>query len=702
MALFYGGTMVEFILGGDCETRSLKNLPEVGVHLYARHPYTKILVFSYTFDHAKTLQRWRPWLGQKIPSDFLDALHMLSKGKGEFRGWNAGSFERNIIAEILGIEIPPEMFHDTMIRARSMALPGSLELCAKALDMPIKKGDDYLMRKWCALQKDGTWADDPIEYEGLCDYCDDDVRSEAGIANLVRPLSPEERTDYAVNERINDRGLLVDISLARAAQRYAKEELADICSELNIITRGVVTSPKQYVRIKKWLAENLPEELQFVVEPDENGKVSFDARVREDLLGADYEDVLVGELRDFVELVHDGGKASTSKFKAMEARADKDQRVRGAYSLNGAAQTGRFSSSGLQVHNFIRAGLPNIEDVVESILRGDDPDTLIRLASYDADGGLAFTDRKRKERIKKPYNILTILSRTLRPAIIAPKGKVLVWRDWSSIEARMLPWLSLQNSASQVLDLFASGADVYKHQASMSFGVPYDDVTDIMRQGGKVQILSFGFGGGAGAGMRMARNYGLEIDTATADNWKEMWRQTNPWAKKFWSELEIAAFQAVAHPDTVYTAGRVQYLCTLDTLWCLLPSGRMICYPFPRIVNLPGRWGDCDTVTAMKGSFHPKKGTNFWPRMKLWGGFQAENVTQAEAASILRYSLRELDFNGWPIVGHTHDEIVEEVDEDEEEQALLVMKDIMENPPQHIFAGLPLASEAGSGYAYGK
>lgn len=695
------------ILNLDFETRSAIDLTKVGAHIYAGHQSTRVLCASYSFDAGHTVKRWPVWIRDaRMPEDLYDALLTYEV---EIQAWNA-NFERLILRDVLKIDIIPERFHCTMIRARSMALPGSLELCARALEMPWKKGDDSLMRKWCAPLEDGSWADDLLEYDRLCDYCDDDVRTEAGLGRVLRELSADERADYAVNERINDRGIMVDISLARAAQHYAKDELADICEQLNTITQGVVTSPKQYARIKDWLKVRLPSEVMFILDPDEEtGKVSFDAAARDEILGRDYEDVFTGPVRDLVELVHDGGKASVSKFATMQARAGADQRVRGAYNLNGAGQTGRYSSSGLQVHNYIRASLPNIEDVVEAILLRVPRQDLIRAASFDADGGLAFTDTKRRERIRRPFNVLTTLSRTLRPSLIAPPGKILVWRDWSAIEARVLPWLSqvpmltLQNSASDVLNVFRSGKDIYRRQAMMSFGVGTEaEVTDLQRQGGKVQILSFGYGGGAGAGMRMARTYGLDIDKTTADEWKKSWRQTNPWAEPFWAKLEVAAFKAVQHPETVFKAGRVEYFCSKDMLWCMLPSGRMIAYPFPETITEPGRWGDTDTVVCMKASYHPKKGTNYWPTMRLWGGFQAENITQAEAATLLRWSLREIDANGWPVIGHTHDEIVLEVDEDEEDEAQAVLKDIMDNPPREIFGDLPLASEGRSGFAYGK
>jgi hypothetical protein len=48
------------------------------------------------------------------------------------------------------------------------------------------------------------------------------------IAQAQRPLSAEELDDYHVNERINDRGVLLDRPLALAAVRYAEAEMVEI------------------------------------------------------------------------------------------------------------------------------------------------------------------------------------------------------------------------------------------------------------------------------------------------------------------------------------------------------------------------------------------------------------------------------------------------------------------------------------------
>lgn len=683
----------------DLETRAVVDLALVGAYVYARHKMTRALCARYSLDAGRTIKYWRIWKGELMPKDLAIAL---ADPNCIIHAWNA-AFERLILKYVLRMKIPIERFHCTMACAKSMALPGKLELCARALEMPVQKADNRIMLKWCKPLKDGGWADDPKEYEELVEYCGVDVATECGIGGLIRDLSVEEWRDYHINEAINDRGIPVDLELARAAQHYARDELAEICERLNTITKGKVTSPKQFAKIKDWLAEALPDELYETLFLDDEGepkeKVSFDSAAREELLSDDNAEILVGPTRDFVELIHDGGRASTSKFAAMLARGVNEGRVYGSSVFNGAGQTGRFSSTGVQTHNLIRDKLENIEAVIEGILNRVPKDKLIDIASYRPDGSFVFD---RDAPLEQPYNILTILSRTLRPSIVADEGKTFVWGDWKSIEAVTLPWLSQDNSANELLEYFSSGKDIYIRQAALTYGVSESAVTKAQRQnGGKVPILSFGFGGGAGAIMRMARAYDVEMDPTTADILKVAWRQSNPWAPRFWSALEIAAYQAVRKPDTVFSAGRVKYMMTCDVLWCWLPSGRMLAYPFARISSETNQWGEQqEVVTCMKGSFHPKKGSNYWPRMKLWGGIQAENVTQAEAASVLRWARREIFDNDWPQIADTHDEILLEVLDDEVDEAKTVLKDIMITGSP-CFNGLPLLTDIKSGLVYG-
>lgn len=679
------------ILNLDFETGATIDLTTHGAYIYAQHPETHVLCASYSLDGGATIKRWRPWRDEVMPADLAAAL---DDPDCEIHAWNA-AFERLILWYVIKRKIPIRRFRCSMARARSMALPGKLELAAKALRIPQQKGSTAIMLKWCKPLPNGDWASDENEYDELCEYCDGDVLTEIGIASMLRPLSDEENEDYWINEEINDRGLPLDMDLVRAAQKYAADETAEINLRIAMLTSNVVTTVKQHKRIKDWIMPRLPP--GYELKP-RKGKLSFDRNVREFYLSVENEDVITGDIREFIQLVHDGGRASTAKFAAMQARTGPDDRLRGAYVFNGAGQTGRFSSTGAQTHNFIRKKLVNIELVVEKILSGAPKGDIIKAASFDVNGALVFDD---DEQIKKPYDMLTIMSRTLRPSIVAPLKRKLVWGDWSSIEAIVLPWLSKENSANRVLELYAAGEDLYRYQALDTFNLTsLDQVTKDQRQACKVQILSLGFGGGVGAFQAMARNYGLRVDDVTADGYKISWRLSNPWAQRFWNLLETAAFNAVRCPETVFEAGRVAYFFAQGSLWCMLPSGRTLCYPFAELESVEDRFGTSLKVTAIKGSFHPAADSDDWPRMTLWGGIQAENVTQAEAASLLRYARRESLANDWYQIGDTHDELLWEIDEHEEKDAKAAMLDIMTVPPAWAL-GLPLRAEIKSGVVYG-
>jgi len=649
----------------DFETRSEADLKKVGAHLYAAHPSTVVLCASYSVD-GETIRTWKPWLDEPLHA----AIASLRHDDTLVHGWNV-SFERMILRHKLGIDLPPSRFRDTQAQARSMALPPKLELTAKALEMPVQKGDSRLMLKWCKPLPKGGWANDPSEYLRLCKYCEQDVLAEMGIAKALRELTDDERLDWEINERINDRGLPIDLELVRAAQAYAMDERAEIDAQLNRLTNGQITGTRQFARIKDWLQGN-----GVFIEPDEDGKISVDAAKRAELLES--ED-LPDNVREIVALIDDGGKASTAKFAAMENRAGPDARVRGAYICNGAGQTGRYASTGAQLHNYIRAKLDNVEDVADAVIARVPKSRLVKLSGH---------------------NILTTLSRLLRPSIVADTGKTFVWGDWSAIEARVLPWLSDDmDTAKDVLMLFETGVDIYVRQAANTFMIGEDEVTEDERQIGKVQVLSLGFGGGKGAFKIMAKNYGIEVSDVDAEKYKRAWRGANPWAQVFWAKLEKAAYAATRSPGEVFSAGRVSYLLSHNTLWCLLPSGRLIAYPFAAVEEIEGQ----SVLTAMKGSFHPKRGESDWPRMKLWGGFLAENITQATAADMLRWSLRELFAAMWGdcVIGHTHDEIIMEVPDADVAQAKEVLADIMTTGPEWA-SGLPLAAKIESGVVYGK
>jgi DNA polymerase len=232
----------------------------------------------------------------------------------------------------------------------------------------------------------------------------------------------------------------------------------------------------------------------------------------------------------------------------------------------------------------------------------------------------------------------------LRPALIPAPGKQFVVADWSGIEARCNPWLS--GSGEEVLNVFRAGRDIYIREAASIFRCDEANVTPDMRQVGKVAILSCGYGGSVGAFAAMGRNYGVHLPEADARRTVNAWRQANPWAVRYWQALESAYMRAMRNKGKEFTAGRVTYLFDGVHLWYALPSGRVLCYPFARF--------ETDGVSYAKCAWKPAQDATEWPRARLWSGLAAENICQAVANDLLRYSLRQVD----DVVLTIHDEIV--------------------------------------------
>jgi DNA polymerase len=284
--------------------------------------------------------------------------------------------------------------------------------------------------------------------------------------------------------------------------------------------------------------------------------------------------------------------------------------------------------------------------------------------------------------------ITDVLKKMLRPAIVAAPGHVLIAYDWSAIEGRVHPWLSNCPAGEQKLDVFRSGLDPYKVNASATFRVAYDDVTGDQRQVGKVQELALGFLGGAGAFEVFGRAYGIRLSDADVKRAVDGWRRANPWAQLHGQQLEGAYLRAMRNKGHEFKAGRIAYLFDGRTLWYALPSGRVLCYP-------NAKFDEEGNVTYTKAAWKPAADAKEWPRARLWRGLACENVVQATANDILRHSLRQLD----GVVAHVHDEIVVECPAHEAEAVAAHMHTIMCTPPAWA-EGLPLAAEGATTTRY--
>lgn len=680
------------LLHCDFETRSPLDLRKVGLHRYARHPDTDIWCLAVGFDDEEpTLCAPNNWSMTQ-----QDRMFAHVQGGGTVVAHNA-PFELEIWNQIMvprygWPELKPEQMFCTMAQCYAMALPGALDDAALTLGLHVLKDTEgrsimlKFARPW-KIDEDGTihWMDECPKFtvngqemtgqQGLARllaYCQQDVRVERELGKRLLPLSEKERKVWLLDYAINQRGVAVDIEAAKAAMAMA-ETVKERCSaELTEITGGAVQSITAVAALKEWIAEQ---------------GVSVGSLAKQDVV-----DILDTDLPDPVHraltLRQEAGKASTAKLDRMVDAAGTDSRLRNLYQYHGAA-TGRWAGRGVQVHNLPR-DMP-ARDTVEQIL------SLVRSGSYEA-----------IDAVFGPP--LTMISKCLRSFFVAPPGKVLVSGDWSNVEGRGQAWFA---GEQWKLDAFRKadakeGPGIYELAYSRMFGVPVESVLDPSeeRQVGKVSELAFGYQGGKGSFAKMGKNYGVKVAPEKAEEFKEAWRDAHPaiagvrmrgvkeddtvfWYRKggVWKAIQNAAIDAVLNPGTKYTCGAPGREATFKTagsfLWCQLPSGRVICYPYPKV--LQDEYGQQLTYMTVPGPetavIHDVKNASNWARVSTYGGSLFNNIVQGFCRDFLADCMLALSDAGAAVVIHTHDDINIEVAAERAEGARAGMEGFMRTPP---------------------
>jgi DNA polymerase len=662
------------ILWIDFETRSRCDLTSKGVYNYAQDASTDVLCMSYAFDD-EDVQTWTPFYTH--PDGHVEKnpfpIHVRNH-TGQIRAHNA-AFERLIFWYVLQCNFKLEQFYCTAAQSRANCLPGSLEDVGRALSSHMRKDHrgSQLIRLLSIPRADGTFNDDPALMAEMVAYCEQDVRAMRAVSKAMRDLSAEELADYHVNERINDRGVLLDKPLAEAAIQYASVETDEIQTLVAELTEGAITSVRS-PKMRQWVMDRVGPQALKLMETYKDGekKYSIDKTVRANLLlfAEENPDEIPAHVADVIQCADDLWASSVAKFSRLVGLADEDdQRVRGAFVFAGGAATGRASSYGAQLHNMSRKCATDPEAIRHAMVRGHPV-----VPRY----GSRITD---------------VLRGMLRPSLIPAPGNVLVGYDWSAIEARVTPWAADDPVAESVLEVFRQGRDIYKREAAGVYRVKEEDVTKDQRQIGKVAILSLGFGGSVGAFSAMGRNYGIIMQESDSRRIVDAWRRANPWAVKYWTALENAYRRAMRNPGREVQAGRVTYLYDTQHLWYALPSGRVLCYPFARF--------ESDEITYLKAAWKPAADSKEWPRARLWRGLACENITQAIAHDLLRHTLRQLECDGIGACVHVHDEAVVECPTEDAERVSARMHKIMTTAPAWA-EGLPLAAEGSVMLRYGK
>ena len=656
-------------LSGDFETTSRGSLPQIGAHKYARLASTRILCFAYAIEEDDPVV-WYPTF-QPTPDDLIEAVRDPDL---EFRAWNA-AFEFNIWnACAVQHGLPPlgiERFHCTMAQGLVWGVPPRLEQAAIALRTSIEKDKEgaKLMRKMMRPRphKDGTitwWdQDEPGLLQRLGEYCAQDVRAERAIGHRLRPMPPDERRLWVLDQHMNNRGLKVDAVAVEKMQTVVDGELVRIGAALAGLTDGRITSPTQTARLLAYLKEQK-------VEID-----SLDKRVIPIVL----KDELDPRHREILKLYGQGAKSSTAKLRSMMNYLDDDGRVRSLTQYGGAMRTLRWAGRGPQIQNYPRPSKEiDARVAIEHIIWGVDAETL------------DFTHG----------NPMDVVSQCLRGAYVPAADHAFAVCDYSGIEARVVAWLAGQEDA---LDVFRTGADIYRKAAN--------DVGSTSRDLGKLLVLSCGFGAGPRRVAIIAQNppYFIELTKEEAIRNVYGWRQANHHIRSLWYEVDDIIRMVIGgriDDRWIWTSARkVAFRMATDerlsgSLLMRLPSGRKIVYrnaSIDEVINDVDGCSDVELVIRYDGLDWAKK----WTRIRSWGGKFVENMTQAVARDLLAGAVLQLDDDDDDLLTTVHDEIIAEPLQARADARLAEMKAVMGVAPQWAY-GLPLKAEGAVMARYGK
>lgn len=665
-------------LSNDFETRSVVDLKKTSVYPYAAHPLTDIWCWAWAFD-AEEPEIWRP--GLTLPERITQ--HIIEHGV--LRAWNAG-FERLIWREIMvkrygAPAIEDDQWIDTAAEAAAMALPRSLGKCAQVLGVKQQKDDDGhdLMMRMAKPRKPRKneskdallWWDDEERRARLEGYCKQDVHTERSVKNALRRLTAKETQIFLLDQRINDRGLPIDMQLVQAAQKIREIGTDRANAQLAELTGGAVAGVTKNADIVDWLVGD-------GVDTESVAK----AKVAEML----ERDDLSPTAREVLELRADAGRSSLAKLDAIELVTCEDGRARGLHMYH-AASTGRWGGKHIQTQNFPRGTVKGIEGFIPDVLAGN------------------------YEIISLIEHPLIVLSSMLRCMIAADDDHDLLAADFSAIEARVLNWVAGQNDVIESFRLYdlADKAhkpfyDPYRRMAvKMGRASSPELVTPIDRQAGKAAELGCGFQMGAEKFVRAAWEvYQVRVDDTEATLAVKAYRSSHEKVVDLWYDVERAVKQACATPGAVFTfgdQGRLKAIVAGSYLYIVLPSGRPLVYAAPRILDAETSWGAIKpTIHYMGIDPHPMAHGR-WGVLRTYGGHLIENVVQAIARDLLAEAMLRLEAAGYPIVTHCHDEAVAEVLKGFGD--LKAYEALMAETPEWA-KGCPVAAEGWRGKRYRK
>lgn len=680
----------------DLETFSKTPITH-GTHAYAAN--AEILLAAWAWDDAPvqvtdlTMPHVLPW---HVVAGFNDPdVEVVIHNS---------HFDRTVLRHAWGINIPTERIHDTMVQAMAHSLPGSLGMLCEVLGLPSDKAKDkdgkrliQLFTKPLGKNRKldrATRETHPEEWERFKAYAASDIEAMREVKKRMPMVNftPAERELWQLDQRINDRGVAIDLTLVDAAITAIDRAKRDLAGRTVELTAGDVSSTTLNEVFRLHVFEAFGVDL-----PDLQMATIEKTLALPDLNPA---------LRELLLIRLQASSTSTAKYRVLMRGTSADSRLRGLLQFCGALRTGRWAGRLFQPQNLPRPTLKQkaIDAGIEALRAG--------CAHLTTD------------------NVMELVSSAIRSCIVAPPGGKLVVADLSNIEGRVQSWLANEEWKLKAFRDFDAGIgpDLYKLAYSKSFGVAPDKVTGDQRQVGKVQELALGYEGGVGAFATFAGAYGIDLDdlaekvlldapdnvVALADRFlgwtkkdkrpryglsedafvacdvlKRMWRDAHPNISGYWAALKDLVIKAMVNRGNTFNELGLSVRASKNWLLLGLPSGRALCYPSPKIE-------DGDKITYMGIDQYTRK----WTRIHTHGGKLFENLCQAVARDIMAANMPLIEAAGYRIVLTVHDEIIAEAPDEPQYNAEHMASLLAANPSWA--PDIPLAAAGFETYRYRK
>jgi DNA polymerase bacteriophage-type len=612
----------------DFETLNIGgcDLMKAGAWRYAADPATEIICFGYRA--AGVDYSWNP------ACDSRDPLERFAAAPGVMFV-SFGGFEAAVWAKIMVVRhgfppIPVSRWVDLRATCCCLALPRELDKTLKVLGVPIKKdkaGQSLVRSLSKPDRKTKAYPElTPEIVARIAEYNRIDILAlEAMHKQGLGALPAPEQAVWELDQRINARGITIDVDFVQAAKQLADRATMEATEEFARLTDGL--TPYQVQKIRDWLKSRkwaLP-------------------NLRRETISDALELDPPGDVRRALELRQIAAAVSLKKLDSMLDCVGADGRARGVLQYHGAS-TGRWSGRLFQPQNMPR---PKLEMDV-------DPEELsIAVKRGDA------------ERLSRWGALSDVLVTGLRHAMIAADGATFGAGDFSAIECCVLLALAGQRDKCE---LIARGVDVYRDMASTIYGldravfmaIPEDELTpeqSEQRRIGKNGVLSSGYQIGAeGFHYRFCRHVegGKELAARIVGVYRNQWAPAVP---RLWRDLEQSARRAMLQPGKLIVAccGVTYQLTTrvgLPCLVCTLLNGKELHYFNARLDGVD-KYGRPILICDLFRKDH-------WCEIRPYGGQLTEHVVSALARELLVNAMFALEDAGFPIVFTVHDEIVVE------------------------------------------